>query len=515
MTRTLCLVPLLLSVAGSLFAQPMPSPTPMALPRAKWTLTSGVTGTPTQRRDNPGAASADKMYMFGGRSGNATTTTLNALYEFDGSAWTLKTAEGAAGSPPTRGGACVAWDAGRDKLMVFGGDTGGATPTLLGDTWEWDPTTNTWTDVTPMSSPAARRWAAMAYDPTSGGMVMFGGETAITSPASAPSNETWLFAAGAWTQLAPTTVPPARRLHSLMTRTGAPFDDVFLCAGDDASVTPVVRHLDAWRFTGGASGDWVRLNDGTVTVPHGTTANQAVYDSLRKRVVLQGGQGISVPNTAGGGQYGDLYGGSPSTWCSEYDCLTNVWSLYGGATFGTNDPVIGRVSRYYAAFVPALGKVFKVSGQNSSGVGTITGTCEYQAVPVAASVVTGSGCVGLSLAGVAPNERPWIGRDYSTEVTGLAPVSLVIAVYGISSPGIPLSLLHPAGVIGCDLLASLDIMFFIPNSGGTANATIPVPNDVSIVGATLYHQALQFELTGLTLTAFTSSNALAVTFGAL
>lgn len=41
------------------------SPIPMAAPRARWVLTSGVTGTPTQRRDNPSAASNDKLCLFG------------------------------------------------------------------------------------------------------------------------------------------------------------------------------------------------------------------------------------------------------------------------------------------------------------------------------------------------------------------------------------------------------------------------------------------------------------------
>ncbi len=102
-----------------------------------------------------------------------------------------------------------------------------------------------------------------------------------------------------------------------------------------------------------------------------------------------------MPNTAGGGGYGDLYGGSPSTWCSEFDCVDEQWYLYGAAAFGTVHPVIGRISRYFGAFVPSLGKVYKVSGQNPSGTGTTTATCEYQAVPVAAANPVGTACQGL------------------------------------------------------------------------------------------------------------------------
>ncbi|MEZ5962660.1 MAG: kelch repeat-containing protein [Planctomycetota bacterium] len=486
---------------------PNPNPIPMAAPRADWVLTSGVTGTPTQRRDNPGAASDDKMYVFGGRDQNAGTTVLNALYEFDGATWTLKTAEGAAGSPPARGGAAIAWDRTRNKLVVFGGDTGTSTPSLLGDTWEWDPTTNAWSNVTPPGSPQPRRWASMAYEPTSGGMLLFGGEDAITTPISSPSSETWLYLGGAWTQLNPSNVPPARRLHSLATRLD--FGDVFLCAGDDSSTTPITRMLDVWTWT---AGNWQPLSTNG-TIPHGTTANQAVYDPLRRRIVLQGGQGISVPNSNNGGQYGDLWGGSPSTWCSEFDCLSNRWITYGAPAFGTGHPVIGRISRYFAAFVPALGKIYKVSGQNPSGVGTITGTCEYQANPVAAAVSSGAGCFGVVMAPSTSSQLPWLGRTFTARVSGLSTTSLVVGVIGATSVSLPLSALHPAGRPGCNLLANLDVTLPVANLGGFADMALPLPNVPFFAGTTIYEHALQIELTFPTITAITSPNALALTLG--
>ncbi|MBI5853549.1 MAG: hypothetical protein HZB39_21275 [Planctomycetes bacterium] len=497
----------LVALGGSILAQ---SPIPMAAPRARWVLTSGVTGTPTQRRDNPGAASDSKLYVFGGRSGNATTTVLNALYEFNGTAWTLKTAEGAAGSPPARGGACVAWDFARSKLIVFGGDSGGATPALLGDTWEWDPTTNAWTDAMPATSPTARRFSAMAWEPTTGGMLLFGGDTSL-SP-SVCANDTWLLLGGTWIQLAPANLPPVRRQHSLMTRSD--FGDVFLCAGIDSSVSPNLPHLDTWKWTGF---DWANIAPTTAVIQGSANANQAVYDPLRKRVVMQGGQGIDTLNP---GSYPG-YGGSPTTFCSEFDCVTNEWLLYGQATFNTADPVIGRISRYYAGFVPSLGKVYKVSGQNPSGVGTTTGTCQYQATPVASSIVLGSGCNGSGGSGPVvfaptfPTDRPWLGRTYAFSVSGLLPASIVIGVFGFTTTSIPLSVLDPAGLPGCNLLVNLDVTWFMANAGGTATDSLLIPTSTSLAGAVLHQQALQVELSGFTMTALSSSNALTITLGAL
>ncbi|MFO1053696.1 MAG: hypothetical protein U1F36_15885 [Planctomycetota bacterium] len=227
--------------------------------------------------------------------------------------------------------------------------------------------------------------------------------------ATPPKDDTWLFLSGTWTQLAPSTVPPGRRQHSVMTRPD--FGDVFMCAGIDVSTSPQTPLIDTWRWNGS---DWVAVIPTTAEIPASANANQAVYDPIRKRVVMQGGQGIGTVNAT----LYPTYLGSPTTWCSEFDCVTNEWKLYGQAAFGTADPVIGRISRYYAAYVPALGKVYKVSGQNPAGTGTTTGTCEYQATPVATTTSVGAGCIGaggpVSMSAFAPNDRPGSGASTTT-----------------------------------------------------------------------------------------------------
>ncbi|MBK8980009.1 MAG: hypothetical protein IPM29_29265 [Planctomycetes bacterium] len=494
---------------------PTPNPQPRVAPRATWVRTTTNTN-PSQRRDNPGAASLDKLYMFGGRDQNAGSAVLNALYEFDGSTWTLKTAEGAVGSPPARGGACVAWDFPNNRLIVFGGDTGGSAPALLGDIWSWDPTTNTWTDLTTAAGPgpSARRYAAMAYDPYTQGMLLFGGEPSLSPPT--PTNETWLFIGNTWVQLAPATLPPARGMASLCTRDD--FGDVVMCFGRDQGGTTQIRLLDIWSWTGT---DWLRLPDNG-TIPHGTTANQAIYDPLRRRIVVQGGQGISVPNTANGGIYGDLYGGSPSNWTSEYDSLAGQWYLYGDASWNTTDPVIGRISRYFAGFIAATGKIYKASGQNPAGGGSVLFTYQYQAAPVASATQIGTGCAGgggvLSLDAVAPNDRPWLGRSYGFRVTNLAPAGIPLWAIGFTqqAPALPLSLLVPQGLPGCTLDVSLDLTFLLNNVGGVADGSLVIPVIAGIAGGTLYHQVLQAELGGGgSLAALSSSNGQALLLGEL
>jgi hypothetical protein len=493
---------------------PSPNPIPRIAPRASWSLTSGVTGTPSQRRENPGAASSTHLYLFGGRNGNANTTVHNALYEFDGRAWALKTPDTtAAGFPAPRGGACVAWNFTTQRLLVFGGDTGTgpvggpAVPTtLLGDTWEWDPQTNTWTDLTPTLavSPSPRRFSALSFDPSTGGMLLFGGDVQIPAQLA---NDTWLFVNGAWTQLSPSTAPSARRQHSLVAR--PEMGDVLLCSGVTNPAVPTgTNALDVWSFQ---AGNWVLLNDGSQTFPHGCAGNQAVYDQARRRVVLQGGNGLRVIDNT----LPSAWDGSPSTWCSEYDSRTNQWLLYGAASFNLADPVIGRISRYFAGYVPALGKVYKVGGQNPSGTGTITGTCEYQAAPLASAVTYGSGCSGsagpVALASVFPNDRPWIGRSFEFAATGIASGALALGVAGFSQIQIPLAAIGPAGLPGCDFLTSLDQTFALPSAFGTASAAFPIPNGTFLAGGAVNLQVLQIELAPAL--AISSSNGLVATLG--
>jgi hypothetical protein len=476
---------------------PAPNPSQRVAPRAHWVQTPGVTGTFSQRRDNHGAASETHLYVFGGRVGNASSGVLNALYSFDGKAWKLETAEGAAGSPPKRGGAAVTWDFSRNKLVVFGGDQGSST-TLLNDTWEWDPTTKAWTQVNSTNAPSPRRWSAIAYDPLSKGIVLFGGQTAAGF-----DGETWVLLGGQWTQRTITNAPPARSNHSMVTRRN--FGDIVLFGGQD-NTNGAIRHLELYRWVGAT---WIKMSTNG-TVPHSTVGNHAVYDEARKRIIVQGGNGIST--YGGSANYGTLYGGSPSTWASEFDCISNQWRLYGASSFSTADPVIGRVSRYFTGYIHSIGKVYKVSGQNPSGTGTITGTCEYQAAPLASADALGTACGTLALAGDFPNDRPFLGASFDSECTGLATGSVALGLIGFTTLNVPLMAISPVGG-NCSLRSGLDLVLPLVGSGGSAQMSLPLPNDPSFAGAMLYQQVLELKFGGGMMTSLEASNGLTLTLG--
>ena len=153
----------------------------------------------TARLRDEAPSALQKLYAMAAACCSESTTRSNALHRYDpvANVWTTLTADGAVGSPPARAQSGIAWDAGRARLVVFGGsDNSGV---RLGDTWEWDGAA--WTNVTPVvGSPSARNFCAMAYDYFNGKVLMFGGNVGGAAP---QVNDTWHWDGTSWTQLSP------------------------------------------------------------------------------------------------------------------------------------------------------------------------------------------------------------------------------------------------------------------------------------------------------------------------
>ncbi|MCR9243571.1 MAG: hypothetical protein NXI31_00960 [bacterium] len=430
---------------------------------------------PPLRRESPGATDGTHMYVFGGQSGNSGGSRLNDLWQFDGQVWTQMTANGAAGSPPARTQAGVTWDTARGRLVVFGGnDAAGA---ALADTWEWDPNTNAWTNQTQPGSPPARRFTSIAYDPNSTGIVLFGG----LDSSGAHLNDTWLlFGGSAWVQMTPTTIPSTRRQHHLVTRPD--IGDVLLVGGQDASLSaPTKWRRDVHSWDGA---EWTLIP--TTTDPQGVVANSATYDEARQRLVMPSGNGGTPANQFNG--------------VSEFDSLTNDWVIRPG---------LGYFSRFFLAYVPALGKTIKVSGQGNL---VPTSTYDYQSVVPAAAPAAGSGCGGMLL---DSDTLPWTGRSWSLTGSGFASGALGAMIFGFGTQSTPLSTFTPAAGAGCDLLVTTDSVLLLFPAGGQANYAFQIPNDPTFAGLGLNGQMLSLETSGSSITSLTSTNAIAGVIGAL
>jgi hypothetical protein len=109
------------------------------------------------------------------------------LYEPDQKTWTAQPSTGPSALP--RDWAGVAYDARRDRVMVFGGlvvsTQGGG---MVADLSEWDPATGAWRQCADAAGgPGPRMNAAFAYDPRRDVLVLYGGDT----PTGTPATDVW------------------------------------------------------------------------------------------------------------------------------------------------------------------------------------------------------------------------------------------------------------------------------------------------------------------------------------
>lgn len=214
-----------------------------------------------------------RVVMFGGWNG---TNLLDGTWEWDGSNWTQRAP---AVRPPARYGQAMVWDAARQRVLLFGGYCG--TGCALGDTWEWDGVSGTWTQRTPAVAPTARFSAGMAYDSERQRAVLFGGRTL-----AARVNDHWEWdgAAGTWTQRSGFAVlPSARSAHRLIY--DAARRRTVLFGGFAGFFTN-----ETWEFDGSA---WQQRS--VSAPPAGRAFFGFDYDSLRRRGVLYGGDLGSGP----------------------------------------------------------------------------------------------------------------------------------------------------------------------------------------------------------------------------
>lgn len=138
----------------------------------------------------------------------------------DGGAWLLAGTEGPvelAGGPSSRFGHDIAYNRNADVVVLFGGVTAvtgsGRTGEVLGDTWVYDPVTDTWEDATTASGPAPRAFHQMVTDPATGRVLLWGGRA---SDPRASDVTFWAFDAGrrAWERI-DVAGPGPRWLHQM------------------------------------------------------------------------------------------------------------------------------------------------------------------------------------------------------------------------------------------------------------------------------------------------------------
>lgn len=139
------------------------------------------------------------------------------------------------------------------------------------ETWTWDG--NRWTLLHPPNAPSARFVGAMAYDPRSQHVILFGGGAPNSDPIR---NDMWSWDGATWTELHPATMP---------SRWIAPA----VLDGDRAAVVLIASDADGnaagiWQWTGS---DWVHT--ATNGGPHLSFNFAFAYDPDHHQDVLAAG----------------------------------------------------------------------------------------------------------------------------------------------------------------------------------------------------------------------------------
>jgi Galactose oxidase, central domain len=238
-----------------------------------------------------------KVILFGGWD----ATDFNDTWAYDpaNNAWT--DLDPAGDVPPGRHDHAMAYDAGTGKVILFGGMLA-STYTELNDTWAYDPATNAWTNLDPTGDvPQSRCLHSMAYDPTTGKVILFGG-----SSHGGCLGDIWAYdsAANTWADLSPTGDAP-------LARYGCPlaYDPglgrLLLFGGSDGHYLG-----DTWAYDSAAN-TWTNLVSvvSPVDKPSARQYSAMAYDSEAQRTILFGGYSLAA--------LGD-------TWA--YDSVANTWT---------------------------------------------------------------------------------------------------------------------------------------------------------------------------------------------
>lgn len=151
------------------------------------------------------------VIIFGGHSVN--TLYLKGTYIYRNDIWTKFTS----GKPTHRVRAAMAYDAYRQKVVLYGGYREQYFPyecRVLSDTWEWDG--EEWTRIT-NSGPGPRACHSLVYLPELKRVVLFGGFSSVSyDPRTAkktpvPHNDLWSWDGKTWTRLPHTRPAPNPR----------------------------------------------------------------------------------------------------------------------------------------------------------------------------------------------------------------------------------------------------------------------------------------------------------------
>ncbi len=266
---------------------------------ASWTILNPAGAVPAARSFHGLAndSNTGKTILFGGLE---VMNPFDDTWAYDPAANTWADLAPAGRAPPARAGAPMIYSSACKKVVLFGGYDG---QNAFADTWGYSPEDNLWAELArdDNGAPPARAFHAMAYDPASNGVILFGG---MSGP-EAYFNDTWLYdcKTGVWNDAKPAgAVPPARAFHALALDPDS--GKVVLFGGYDATQ----YFGDTWVYD-------LAANSWTEASPSGSAPPERTRASL-----------VFAPNNGGFILFGGVAGTTlfNDTWA--YEPVANTWS---------------------------------------------------------------------------------------------------------------------------------------------------------------------------------------------
>jgi hypothetical protein len=258
----------------------------------RWALLNG--GQPQARTGQAGAWDAHDgvMFIFGGYSGRR----LNDLWAYKPARgavgrWTMIPVTG----PAPRTEASLVWDSADNALLLFGG---AAASGALNDVWAYRPAgdgtaTGRWTTLSAVGQlPPSRRLHSAVWDTVNRQMIVFGG-----AAGTAVLRDLWAFhvdslagARGHWQLLAGEATPPARLAQAAV---WDPSGGGMLVFGGVNTAGAFLDDLWSYHPDGnGGAGAWTALGaPGTPGTPDARATTAAIWDTPDNAMVIFGGTG--------------------------------------------------------------------------------------------------------------------------------------------------------------------------------------------------------------------------------
>ncbi|MDE1836387.1 MAG: PKD domain-containing protein [Euryarchaeota archaeon] len=263
-----------------------------------WTYAGGTwtnitSRSPTHPSARAGAGFAwdlvgQQLVLFGGSE--FTGVTENDTWTFRAGQWTNRSSVLSVNPPATYAPGMVTDSSDRTVLLFGGAWAKGPN----GGTWSWNGTG--WTNLTGRlaTAPSPRLWSSLADDPWDNGVMLFGGFNDNRTYLS----DTWVFRAGAWTNLtntAPASPPPTLEgvlLAEAVNQSLVLTQGLFVPSNGVPVLSPFT-----WVWKGGS---WTNLT--------ALVSNAPPSRSFASSAELPGGGGMGVlfGGLGGGADLGDL-----------------------------------------------------------------------------------------------------------------------------------------------------------------------------------------------------------------